>query len=301
MTITFRRGTVDDSFAVFKIFESSLMDLSERQNVMAVTGAGDPEVRAEIWSRRKPLFDHLARTADEFWIAEDDARPIGYARSILRDNVFELTEFFVLPDAQSGGVGGELLKRAFPQKGTKHRVIIATTDVRAQVRYLKAGVVPRFPEMYWSREPENVTVKTDLELVRVINTPETLTTLAEIDRAILGHTRDVDHAFLLDTREGYLYKRGDTVVGYGYLATGCGPMALLDPADFEAVLGHAEAQAFANGRKEVGFDIPQINRAAIDYFLAHKYKLDSFVAFFMSDAPFGKFENYVLTSPAFFI
>lgn len=301
MDVTFRRGTVEDSFDVFKIFETSLMDLSERQNVMAVTGAGDPVVRDEIWSRRKPLFDHLARTADEFWIAQDGERPIGYARSILRDNVRELTEFFVLPDAQSAGVGGELLKRAFPAESAKHRVIIATTDVRAQVRYLKAGVVPRFPEMYWSRAPENVNGQSDLEFVRVNNTPATLATIAEIDRVVLGHTRDVDHAFLLDTREGYLYRRGDKVVGYGYLASGCGPIALLDPADFDAVLGHAEAGAFARGHKEVGFDIPQINRAAVDYFLAHKYKLDSFVAFFMSDVPFGKFENYVLTSPAFFI
>lgn len=301
MNLSFRRGTVDDSFVVFKIFEASLMDLSDRQGVMAVTGAGDPMVRAELWTRRKPLFDHLARTADEFWIALDGERPIGYARSIFRDGVRELTEFFVLPAAQSDGVGRELIRRAFPAEGATHRVIIATTDVRAQARYLKAGVVPRFPEMYWSRAPENVTVQTDLEFVRMTNTPEMLATVAEIDRAILGHRRDADHAFLLDTRAGYLYRRGGNIVGYGYLASGCGPIALLEPADFAAVLGHAEANAFANNHPEVGFDIPMINRAAIDYFLAHNYKLDSFVALLMSDTPFGTFENYVLTSPPFFI
>jgi hypothetical protein len=29
--------------------------------------------------------------------------------------------------------------------------------------------------------------------------------------------------------------------------------------------------------------------------------MDAFVALIMSDAPFGRFENYVLTTPAFFI
>lgn len=301
MTITYRRGTIEDSHAVYDIFRDSLLDLSQRQGVMALTGGSDPVVLGEMWERRKPLLEHLARTADQFWIAYDDTRPIGYARSILRDHVRELTEFFVLPDAQSDGVGRELIQRAFPQEGADHRVIIATTDVRAQVRYLKAGVVPRFPEMYWLRVPENVPVQTDLEFVRVTNTPETLAALATIDREILGHTRDADHAYLLDSRDGYLYKREGQVAGYGYLARGCGPIALLDPADFDAVLSHAEANALTKKYDEVGFDIPMINRAAIDYFLAHHYTLDSFVALFMSDVPFGKFENYVLTSPPFFI
>lgn len=44
-----------------------------------------------------------------------------------------------------------------------------------------------------------------------------------------------------------------------------------------------------------------VNRAAVDYLLARGYQMDSFIALFMSDAPFGKFENYVVTSPPFFL
>lgn len=301
MTTTFRRGTVEDSQTTFEIFGAALMDLSERQGVMAITGADDPEVRAQLWERRRPLFEHLARTAYQYWIAEQDGQPIGYARSILRDNVLELTEFFVVPGSQSGGVGSELLKRAFPMVENTHRVIVATTDVRAQVRYLKAGVVPRFPEMYWSRAPENVSVESDLEFVRMSNSPETLAQLNALDRAVLGHTREIDHTFLMETRTLYFYRRDGQVVGYGYLSNGCGPIALLDDSDFAAVLAHAERHAFEKGYKEVGFDLPMINRAAIDYMLEHKYEMDGFVALLMSDVPLGKMENYVLTTPAFFI
>lgn len=300
MPISFRRGTLDDSFAVWQVFAAALMDLSQRQGTMAITGENDAD-EMTIWTRRKALFEHLARTAHEFWIAEEDARIVGYARSILRDDVLELTEFFVLPNTQSAGVGKELLRRAFPTHDAKHRVIIATTDVRAQARYLKTGVVPRFPEMYWSRAPENVNVETDLEFGRAENSPKTISEISEIDRAILGHTRAADHEFLLTAREGYLYKRAGNVVGYGYLAAGCGPIALLDPRDYPAVLAHAERRAVERGDDEIGFDLPMVNRAAIDYFLARKFSLDSFVALYMSDAPFGKFENYVLTSPPFFL
>lgn len=301
MSVIFRRGTIEDSYQVFRVFQESVVDLTHRQGTADSSGGNDPIIQDNLWTRRQPFFEHLARTAEQFWIAEQNGRIVGYARSIWRDNVRELTEFFVHPDAQSAGIGGELLKRAFPAEGAKNRVIIATTDVRAQARYLKTGVVPRFPEMYWFRSPENVRVESDLEFERAVNSPETLAHLAAIDRAILGHTRDIDHEWLLESSEGYLFKRAGMVVGYGYLAAGCGPIALLEAQDFNAVLAHAEATAFARGHPQVGFDIPMLNRAAIDYFLAHKYKLDPFVAFFMSDTPFGQFENYVLTSPPFIL
>lgn len=308
MSITLRRGTVEDSFTVFQIFGTALHDMLQRMNLPTLGptlgGADDDETAlAATWARRKSLFEHLARTAHQFWIAEDDGRAVGYARSILRDGNLELTEFFVLPETQSAGIGGELLQRTFPldAAGVNHRTIIATPDVRAQVRYLKAGVVPRFPEMYWTRAPENVALETDLLLVKAAASPETFAQLAEIDRAVLGHTRTVDHEYLLASRDAYLYKRADKVVGYGYLSTGCGPIALLDSNDFSAVMAHAEANAFAHGYDEVGFDIPMLNRAAIDYVLERKYKLDPFFAFFMSNQPYGKFENYILTSPPFFV
>ena len=77
-----------------------------------------------MWGFFRPLYDHLARTGEHFWIAERDGESIGYARSVLRDGVRELTEFFVLPGHQSAGLGRELLSRAFPTEGARHRVIV---------------------------------------------------------------------------------------------------------------------------------------------------------------------------------
>src|SRR5262245_39739669 len=107
MSLSFRPGVIDDSRAVFEVFQEAILDLSERTGVMAVSGGHDPVVLSEMWERRRPLWEHLARTAEHFWIAERDGRAIGYARSILRDGVRELTEFFVRPGEQAAGVGRE--------------------------------------------------------------------------------------------------------------------------------------------------------------------------------------------------
>jgi len=124
--------------------------------------------------------------------------------------------------------------------------------------------------------------------------------LARLDLAVLGHRRDVDHIWLLTQRQGYFYQRDGQPVGYGYVGSSNGPFALLNGADFPAVLAHVESQAAASGHT-FGVEVPLINRAAIDYLLSRGCQLEAFFAFFMSDVPLGRFENYLFTSPPFFM
>jgi hypothetical protein len=44
MNITYRKGTIEDSFSVFQVFTKSIIDLGERTNVMAITGGNNPSV-----------------------------------------------------------------------------------------------------------------------------------------------------------------------------------------------------------------------------------------------------------------
>lgn len=300
MSLTFRPASVADSPTIFQIFEASIMDLSRRQGVMAVTGGNDPAMLESLWQHRGSLFEHLARTADQFWLAERAGQAIGYARSIRRGQMRELTDFFVLPIEQSAGVGRELLARAFPRDGAAHRVIVATSDSRAVALYLKAGVYARFPIYYFSRSPEAVTLATDLIVEPIAASPQVIEMLAALDLAVLGHRRDADHLWLLTQRQGYLYYRDRQPVGYGYVSASSGPFALLHETDFPAVLAHAESQAAAAGHP-FGVEVPLVNRAAVDYLLSRGFQMDSFFAFFMSDAPFGRFEQYLFTSPPFFL
>lgn len=296
MTINYRKGTLEDSHSVFQVFTESIMDLSERTNVMAITGGRDPQVIESLWQRRKPMFDFLAQDAAQFWLAEENGKVVAYARSIEHDGVMDLTEFFVSPQNQSSGVGRELLARAFQSRTASYRVIIATTDERALSLYLKSGVYARFPIKYFSRKAEHVDVKTDLAFEPII-TEHHMPDLNRIDRAVIGHVRPGIHRWLATDREGFLYRRKGEVVGYGYSS---GPFALLSDNDFPAVLAHAESRAAENG-KNFGAETPLINRKAIQYFLERKYEIDSFTVLFMSNEPFGKFENYLCFSPIFFM
>lgn len=299
--ITYRPGTAADSYSVFKLFEETLADLSRRLGSSEATSWQDRTALEQMWQERCSLYEHLACTAAHFWLAFSASQMVGFGRSIQRDGVLELTEFFVRPDQQGRGVGHELLRRAFPAAGAGPRFIIASTDIRAQARYLKAGVYPRFPIYYFWRTPAATSAATDLTFEPFTASPENLAVLGELDRAIIGYRRDVDHGWLLTQQQGYLYYRQGQLAGYGYVGLRNGPFALLNPADFPAVLAHAENEAAANGQAHFGLEVPMVNRAGVDYLLARNFQIGSFIALFMSDLPLGRFENYIATSPPFFL
>lgn len=305
MAITYRQGSLEDNPAAFDVFLPSLEDLGRRSGFMAITGGDNPEVMANLRALRSPMFEHIQRTVDQFWLAEDDGRAIGYARSILRDGLQELCELFVLPGCQASGVGHELIRRALPDIGAKDRVIIATSDARALVLYMKAGVYARFPTVTFSRRPRDRAYSAGLEIRLLLDRPQDLAAIAHIDRQVIGHAHDVDHRWLLAQRQGYLYTHNGVLLGYGYVGIGdCGPFALLDPAWYPDVLSHAEsmvARLKPGEADEVYFEIPMINRHAVDYLLGEGYQMSSFLALFMSNVPFGNFEQYIFPSPPFFL
>ena len=302
MPISYRKATQNDNLTTYTVFLKSIMDYSQRAGVTGITGGQNPENINKLWERRLPLWEHLSNTCDQYWLAENGSgEAIGYARSIVRGDHRELTEFFVAPGEQSAGVGRELIARAFPHD-TAHRSIIATTDFRALARYLKAGVYPFVTELFFERVPEPVAFESDLQFEPANREDEALQTTAEIDSVILGHRRDVDHFYLMQGRSLYLYRRNGQIVGYGYISKEyCGPFALLDKTDFPAVLAHAETQAHRLGADSIGFETPTINTIAIDHLMSRGYRLEGFVTSILSDKPFGKFENYLLTSPPFFL
>lgn len=300
-TITFVPGNLADSYDMYLLFEETLADLVNRLGFAGATSWGDTDKIAAMWQKRRPLYEHLANTAQQSWLAKQNDQIVGFSRSILRDGVRELTELFVKPGTQSSGLGRELIQRAFPANESERRFIIATADFRAQALYLKSGVFPRFPIYYFGRQPEQVPYDSDLRFVPLVNNPETLALLADIDAAVIGFRRNADQQWLLADRRGFLYVRHGRPVGYGYVGQVSGPFGLLDAADFPTVLAHAESTAQAEGLSQFGVEVPLVNETAVTYLLARNYKIDSFMAMFMSSQPMGNFDRYLITSPPFFV
>lgn len=300
MEVTYRQGTAADSQTVFEIWIKALTELGERLGSQPISGGDDPEVMEAIWQRRGPLFDHLAETASQFWIAEVEGKPIGYARAIQRGDMHELTEFFVLPGVQAQGIGRELLQRAYPMRPDKTGVIIATQDTRALARYMKHGHTPRFTAVYFQREPQYAPLDSDLGFYPLQGQDWEAQALDELDRQVLEHERQVDHHWLQSDRQGFLYLRDGRPVGYGYQGSSFGPFALLEASDYPAVLAFAEAEAHGQ-HKSIGFEVPLINQQAVQHLLMRGYRMDGFYTQFLSTRSFGRFENYIYTGPPFFL
>jgi GNAT superfamily N-acetyltransferase len=290
----FRRGTPDDSRPAFDLSMAAVGDLFERQNhPLAI----DPDA---FWEVLQPYLSHLAAHAAEWWVAEDsaDGTLIGHARAVQRGGLFELSELFVRPNAQSAGVGKALIERAFPLGRGEVRLILATNDLRALARYYAADTVARFGMASLAAAPRaNGEGAGDLEVQQGSTADTSL--IAEIERNVVGYARDADYPWLLDHRECYLYRRRGLVVGFAFFsATGCGPIAAIDPADQRSILLHVEQRAHECGVEQLNFQVPTINAVAMNHLLARGFKLDAPLNMFMSNREFGQFDRFVAFGPS---
>lgn len=292
--IVLRRGTLDDSRRCYDLLIEAVVDLTDRQ------GARWDANAEEMWPRFEPIYRLLGEHAAEWWLAEEADRGelVGYARSMERGGLFELSELFVRPGRQSAGVGRKLLQRAFPLDRGEVRVIIATTDVRALARYYGAGTVVRFPILTMSRAPRaDAGQSRQLEAVRA--SMEHLTALAGLERAVIEFDRgEAEFRWLVEQREGYLYQRGGQPVGFGFVGlSGVGPVTTLDPADQPGILDHIEGRAAAIRREEIGFEVPMVNEVAMRHLLGQGYRMDTSLTLLLSSRPFGQFDRFIGFGP----
>jgi GNAT superfamily N-acetyltransferase len=215
------------------------------------------------------FFGHLLETDPErAWLCEGRDGVEGFALAHLRGGSFWFLSFlFVLPAAQSRGVGRRLLLRCFPhdpRKGAGDGVggssawpgvlgtCIDSIQPVSTALYARYGLVPRVPLFTLVGRPRARVLPAlppHVERVafeQLVDGPEAhrllAERLAEIDRQILGYDRATDHrAWRLADRRGTLYRERATgrVLGYGYAQPSgrLGPVALLDRKMIPAVLG----------------------------------------------------------------
>jgi GNAT superfamily N-acetyltransferase len=296
---TIRRATSAEAEACHEILWASVTDFGARH------GTPLDGTVADWWASGEPVHRFLAAHAAEWWVAvEPDGSLVGYARSIERGGLFELTEFFVVPTAQSRGVGRALIERAFPVGRGDVRSIIATTDVRALTRYYGAGTAVRFPILTLVGAPETAGIADHLTPDRIdVGSEVDRHALREIDRWVLEYPRGEDELrWLSEDREGYLYRRNGEAIGSAFVGErGSGPIAALDPADLPDILLHVETRARALGVERLDFQVPAPNEVATRHLLSRGFRLDPWVNLLMSDRPFGRFDRLIAFGPPLFL
>lgn len=287
-----RRGTASDNRAAFDISMLAMKDLFLRHGYEWKL---EPEA---FWKILKPFVTHLAEHAAEWWIAEDcaDGKMIGYARSVERDGLFELSELFVRPDKQSAGIGKLLLEKAFPSGRGEVRVVIATNDVRGLARYYGAGTAARFATFSLTGQPKRTGAE-GYEAVRV--GPAEIGEFEAMERAVVGYARHADYPWLLENREIYAYRHAGRTIGFGcFSETGQGPIVALEPDHQPAILLHLETLAHSRGMESISFQVPSINVIVMHHLLERGYKIDSPPNLLMSSRDFGLFDRFVPFAPA---
>ena len=297
-----RRATADDAEACHEVLWASVTDFGERH------GTPLRGTAAEWWASAsgEPLHRFLADHAAEWWVAVEPVAGtlVGYARSIERGGLFELTEFFVMPTSQSRGLGRALIERAFPPGRGDIRSIIATTDVRALARYYGADTSARFPILTLAGAPAGADIVPDLTVHRIdLGSEDDGRTLREIDRSVLDYPREeAEIRWLLGEREGHLYARDGRAIGFAFVGKGgSGPIAALDPIDLPDILLHVESRAHAIGLDTLDLQVPAPNEVATRHLLRRGFRLDPWVNVLMSNRPFGRFDRFLPFGPPVFL
>ena len=323
--VVVRAGVAEDEFACFDVMRRSMgYEMS--------------------WQQHSGIRTHLrASEGAAFWVAEEAARfglpkIIGYARSIVRDNVWMLTEFFVLSGHHRKGIGRSLLAKclsAVPSQGASHRMVLASQHPSADALYMRvAGCYPRLPMLLLAGSLSRLVRPADLPVAIVepamseAGAPEDVLTayplvmsenlaceLANMDRDIIGYSRLPEHLYWLsDCSPGqgvamtYRRKSGE-LSGYAYLTPfASGPMVAIRPEYLPAIVLHVAGVLAAAARpplpagivssQEHYLAVAGTNEVMLDWLLDSGWQI-VFQYLFMSTQPLGRPEHYVCHNPLY--
>jgi len=296
-----RRATADDLLPCHEVMFASVSDFG-RRNGTPLEGTAD-----DWWKGSEAYHRFLAEHAVEWWVAEDpeSGGVFGFARTIEREGLLELTEFFVLPGRQSAGVGRQLIERAFPAGRGEVRSIIATTDVRALGRYYGSGTYPQFPFLSLAGTPFEAPVPRQLTAHEIDpESPDDLAAIREIEHSVLGFARgEAEVRWLLERRGGYRYLRDGSTVGFAFLRKEehQGPIAAMEPGDLPGMLLHAETRAAELGLEKIELQVPGPNETAARHLLSRGFRIDPWVNLLMANRPFGQFDRLLPFGPPLFL
>jgi GNAT superfamily N-acetyltransferase len=179
------------------------------------------------------------------WVAERDGRVVGCSLGILRDGLWGLSLLVVGPEAQSGGVGRELLARAWEYgRGARGWIVLASRDPRALRSYARLGL-RLHPAMAARGRPRRVTRPPGVRLGTLADLPLT----ADVDRAVRGAPHGDDLVALLESG-------GDLLVlpERGYAVVRDGAIRLLAARDEDGAVALLRACLAAAGAREASVE-----------------------------------------------
>ena len=265
------------------------------------------------------LMDHMLLTDPERFLVATRPAPagaptgraelvVGFGIAARREHVWFLSQLYVLPSEQNHGIGRALLTRLMPPIHAAEpdvnpaALVLATCTDTVQPSstglYSRFGMVPRVPILNLVGTPgvrsQFAPLPAGVHAVALLG-PEAAAAVDAIDRATLGYAHQPDHAYLRASgRTGFVYISADgTPLGYGYSSEAgrFGPVAVLDEALTESVLGHLTTAIMPRGATTVW--VPGDNEKAMLALLRAGLRVEGFPAMIAWTQPFAAFDRYI--------
>jgi GNAT superfamily N-acetyltransferase len=299
MSVVYRTARTDELERAQALVVSTINDLTERHGLGPMAGARPPQFQA---------FS-LQDDPEGLWVAEEDGDMLGFAFSWVCGDLWFLAELFVSADHQGRGIGNELLKRTL-QHAAKHgaankALITFTFNTVSQGLYIRHGLFPRTPvyNLKVAREVLLERLKGEqLRCVPIESSASHFESLARIDTAALGLSREKHHRFLLadDTMKGLLLHAGDGLAGYVYVNSGghIGPLAVTRPGTLGAAFRTALRLAADAGAQQVSAFAPGSADEALTVAIQSGMRI-TFPMLLMSSRDFGDWRQYLPRNPGF--
>jgi len=289
VTIVYRPLRREEIPEAAQLFIVAVADLARRHGLQPA-----PYLQPAV----ETLYTHLFETG-VFHVAQEGERILGICCGVVREQIWFLSMFWVLPDQRVRGLGRPLLEQvtaAARALGAQTLCTWSSIDFVAIANYLRLGMMPAGPVLTFSGEcTSEPSVPEGIELADL-----SPAVASAIDAVVRGTPRPVDHAFFR-AREGTArqVERAGKPIGYFYASQGViGPAAWLDPADASVVLAGA-LRAARRQQAKVRLMIPGVNQAALKAALAAGLKLSG-SAHFMTSGSFGQLDQYLPSGPGLF-
>lgn len=207
---------------------------------------GEPvEPAGPIAASRVRIGRLLSTDAGGAWVAERDGRVVGCSLALMREGVWGLSLLIVRPEAQSTGVGRELLARAWEYgEGARGRIVLASRDPRALRSYARLGL-HLHPAVSARGRARRIPAPPEVRAGTIADLPLTL----EIDRLVRGAAHGDDIVALLEAGGEML-----VLPERGYAVVRDGAVRQLAARDDDSAATLLRACLAGSGAREVGVE-----------------------------------------------
>jgi hypothetical protein len=273
------------------IFLTAVADMYQRHGINSPV----PE-RAVI----ETYYRHTFETGI-FYVAEVDGQITAVCHAVVRDRLWFLSGFWMLPQFQRRQLGGPLLRLVRAEGESAGASIFFTwssVDTTAMASYMKLGMLPGYQILTFGGTPaREFREQRDGHEVQ----PLEISNAMEVDKQVRATGREADHRFWLKQPgyEGRQVMSGGRVIGYYYFNHGTiGPAAWAHAKDAQGLIEAACREAL-EGASQLRLMIPGINHTAIRFALDGGLRLTTY-SHLLQSAPFGLMEQYLPSGPSLF-